>query len=129
MNRLLAHTLQNDQSHLQLLGPDGEAIDLPPSVVTMLRRVGLALAQGHMVTVVPYGPVVTPIEAASILNVSYPALLELLDNALLPTVKTEQGRRIPYADLLDYHTRVQKRFDILNKLAQLSQDAGQYERL
>jgi hypothetical protein len=62
----------------RLVGPGGEAIDLPPSVFHALQRVVDAMRQGLTITLVPHGKELTTKQAADLLHVSRPFLVRNL---------------------------------------------------
>lgn len=78
--------------------------------------------------VIPVDEELTTQEAADILNVSRPYLVSLLEQGVIPFVKTGTHRRIPLGDLLEYKTRRDaQRRKALTELTQLSQELGLYD--
>jgi len=81
------------------------------------------VAQGEMVTVVPYGSVLTTQEAADLLNVSGPFLTKLLEAGDIPFHKVGSHRRVKIEDLESYRTsRDRDRTEALRKLQRLGQE-------
>src|SRR5690348_15671230 len=77
---------------LKLIGPGGEEVDLPNSVVDALRQIVSYLVRDKAVTVVPVDKTLTTQEAADILNVSRPYLIKLLEAGALPFTKVGSHR-------------------------------------
>lgn len=102
-------------------------IDLPPSLGHLLLDLLTHVANGEMVTFVPYGAELTTQQAADILNVSRPFLVKLLKSGDIGHHKVGSHRRISVSDLLEYKVRRdQNRSDGLTELQSLGQeyDAG-----
>jgi excisionase family DNA binding protein len=110
-----------------LVGPNGEQIELPASVLSALRQVVHQLAQGKAVSVVPINQELTTQEAADILNVSRPYLVKLLEQGAIPFTRTGTHRRIRCDDLMAYkQQRDADRRRALSDLTQMSQDLRLY---
>ena len=66
---------------------------------------------------------VTTQEAAKILNVSHPYLIQLLESGEIPDHKVENHRKIFYQDLIDYKNTIDaKRQETLAELAKQAQE-------
>lgn len=112
----------------RLVGPGGEAIEIPPSVFHVLERVVEVLARGDSITVVPIGKELTTQQAADLLNVSRQYLVRLLDEKRIPFRKTGKHRRLRIEDVLAFKERRDKdRRADLRELTQLSQELGGYD--
>jgi excisionase family DNA binding protein len=99
------------------------SIELPASIGEMMLDVLAHVAQGEMVTVVPYGSVLTTQEAADLLNVSRPFLTKLLEAGDIPFHKVGSHRRVKIEDLESYRTsRDRDRTEALRKLQRLGQE-------
>jgi excisionase family DNA binding protein len=129
MERVLAEMRREGAAESpMLLSPGGERIELPESVLTLLRQVAHHLARGRAVTVVPIDKELTTQEAADVLNVSRPYLVKLLDEGKIPFVKTGTRRRIQLAEVMAYkRIRDAERRRGLDELTRLSQEYGLYE--
>lgn len=90
-----------DESGLSLVAGE-EAIALPAEVVSALRRVLVAMADGQAVTVAPHETVLTTQQAAELLGVSRPTLVSLLEAGQIPFSKPGRHRRVTLADLVAY---------------------------
>jgi excisionase family DNA binding protein len=111
----------------KLIGSDGEKIELPETVVRALRQVVHAMARDRAVTVVPVDKQLTTQQAADVLNVSRPYLIQLLDEGELPYTKTGTHRRIRLDDVMAYRERRdQERMAALDYLSALGQATGKY---
>ena len=114
----------------QLVGPSGEALEIPESVFYVLERVVEVLASGDAVTVVPVGKELTTQQAANLLNVSRQYLIRLLDQGALPFRRTGKHRRLRIEDVLTYRERRDReRKSALDELAQQSEELGGYSEL
>lgn len=110
-----------------LVEPDGQRIELPESVIRVLRQAVRAMAQDRAVAVVPIHKQLTTQEAADLLLVSRPYLVKLLDEGEIPSTKTGTHRRVRLEDLLAYaKVRDARRREALDLLTQESQDMGLY---
>ena len=98
-------------------------IELPPAVGQILLDVLTHIAKGEMVTVVPYGTVLTTQEAADLLNVSRPFLTKLLEGGEIEFHRVGSHRRIKAEDLLEYKERRDtERSNALHELQRLGQE-------
>lgn len=128
VERLLARieaVLRQDRT-ARLVGPDGEAVDIPQQVFAALRLVVQAMARGQAVTVAPYAMELTTQQAADLLHVSRPHLVKLLEKGEIPFRRTGPGagshRRVLLDDVLHYRgQRARRRREQLRELTQMSQ--------
>ena len=113
----------------QLVGPQGEIIVLPESLYEVFRRAVPALAQGEAVAVAAIHKLLTPNDAADLLNVTRPYLICLLDRGDIPYTMVDSQRRVRFGDLMVYRQqRDAKRDAALDRLAQTSEELGLYDR-
>lgn len=104
------------------LGADHD-VTLAPAVADLLISLLGHVAEGHMVTLVPTGALLTTQQAADILNVSRPHLSKMLKEDIIPHVKVGTHRRVRHADLEAYRTqRDSTRKRALDRLAKLGQE-------
>lgn len=114
--------------HAVLTGPDGTRLELPGEIFEVLRDVVAALAQGLAITVAPHQTVLSTSEAASILGVSRPTLVRLLEAGEIPFSQPGRHRRVRLADLLAYQQRANRgRAGLLDQMVTDSEDAGVYD--
>lgn len=98
-----------------------QPIELPAGAVAVLMEALEAMAAGRGVTIIPQSAELTTVEAASILNVSRPYLIKLLEEKVIPHRLVGKHRRILIDDVMAYKERIDS--DRENVLAQLSADA------
>ncbi len=124
LDRLFAD--EHDRSP-RLIGPGGEEIELPETVFHVLRQVVHAMARDQAVSVVPLHKQLTTQQAADLLNVSRPYLVQLLNAGEIPFTKTGTHRRIRFDDLLAYkQRRDEDRQTGLDRLSRMGQEMGLY---
>ena len=98
-----------------------ESIPLPLPLFRALTDILTNLARGDAVTVVPLHAELTTQEAADILNVSRPFVIQLAETGKLPHRKVGTHRRIRFADLLEYKRTSDA--DCVQALAELTRQA------
>jgi len=126
-SRTLAKYADADRVHMTLRGSNGEADELvlPGHVIQMLLTVLSEMSQGNAISLIPRYQELSTQEAASILNVSRPFLVGLLDQGEIPHHKVGSHRRVRLEDVLTYKERVdEQRLDVLDQLTGVSQDEG-----
>lgn len=124
----MAHLPSRRPPACQLIGPAGEAIEVPQSVFHVLERVVEVMARGDSITIVPVGREVTSQQAADLVNVSRQYLVRLLDEGRLPFRKVGKHRRIRIEDVLSFKAqRDSDRRKGLRELSQLTEEFGGYE--
>ena len=113
---------------LRLITERGESVQLSPSLVRVLRRSVHILAQGNAVVIHPLAQELTSQQAADLLQVSRPHLVQLLERGDIPFTKVGTHRRIRLADLLAYkrHWDEQRR-QALGDLLRMSEESGAYD--
>ncbi len=115
--------------HAMLLSASGEAVVLPDTAFQLLRQIVQYLARDEAVSVIPISRALTTQQAADLLNVSRPYLIQLLDKDDIPYHWTGTHRRIRLDDLLTYkRQRDTARREGLRQLSRTSQRLGLYGR-
>jgi hypothetical protein len=66
----IEEVLQNTNAVPKLVGPDGEAIELPPSVFDVLRQIVPEMMRSNAIFVIPESKELCVEEAADILNIA-----------------------------------------------------------
>lgn len=126
MGRKLAAHLRHDKNlRVRLFENDLEAetIEIPAAAVRLLHEILEQLAEGNAVTVIPVHAELTTRQAADLLNVSRPHLIQVLEEGELPHRKVGTHRRVRVDDLLAYKRNIeQKRRAVLDELAAQAQD-------
>lgn len=112
----------------RLVGPDGETVPLPASIVQVLREAADHVARGDSFAVVPLHAELTTQQAADLLNVSRPYVVKLLEEGTIPCTHTVGGqRRVRANDLLAYRARRDiERAEGLRELTRMGQELGLY---
>ena len=101
--------------------PNGATVQFPKTAVAGLIEILEAIAEGDRVTVVRTPREVSTQRAATVLNVSRPTVVRLIDDGVLPSRKVGSHRRIMLADVLAYRNEVVVRRRAV--LDQMSRDA------
>jgi excisionase family DNA binding protein len=110
--------------HVNAAGKE-TALDLPPLVTEMLRDILKTIAAGKAVSLVPVEAEITTQQAATILNVSRPYLVGMVEKGLLPARMVGNQRRLPLQDVLAYKADNRaKRREALAELAAHDQALG-----
>ncbi len=100
-----------------------ESALLPPTAVRLLVDLLSEIAKGNTVTIIPIHAELTTQEAANLLNVSRPFVVQLIKNKHLPARKVGSHRRILFADLMVYKNNMNAgRMKALDALAAQAQD-------
>lgn len=129
--RITLHELEQTLAitqKLQIVDAEGKHIQLPASLIMLLRQSVVPLEQGETLIITHTQQELTTQEAADILNISRPSLIKLLDAQIISHRMVGTHRRIALADVLAYQQRYkQEQTDALDRLTQLSQEYGLYD--
>lgn len=125
----LAHAAIAERKKALLLGPDGETIELPESLFRILRQAADLLSKGARVIVAPIDKELSTQEAADLLNVSRPYLVNLIDRGEIPCEKTGRYRKLRFGDVIAYkEQRSAKRREVLAEMMRKNREAGLYDK-
>jgi excisionase family DNA binding protein len=126
-----AMTSVGDSSgQVKLVGSDGTEIFIPASLRRMIHDLAHHLVRGDAVTLVPTQRHLTTQQAADLLDVSRPYLVQLLERGEIPHTRKTAHRRVRLNDLLTYmRRRDAERFDGLRELTRMSEEFGLYDDL
>ena len=120
-----SHGLRQACLSLELEGGQRASVPIPAAVLELLQGILVQMAQGNAVTLVPVHAELTTQQAADLLNVSRPFLIERLTQGEIPFRKVGTHRRIRLADLMAYkHAIDQQRAAALDELAAQAQELG-----
>jgi excisionase family DNA binding protein len=111
-----------------VIGATGDRVDVPESVHRLFAAVVHELALGRAITVAPVHAELTTQQAAGLLNVSRPFLVNLLESGAMPFHRVGTHRRVRLEDVMAYRrARSEKRRTALAEMAREAQELGLYE--
>jgi len=105
----------------------GATVQFPKAAVDGLIEILEAVAEGDSATVVRTPREVSTQQAATVLNVSRPTVVKLIDDGVLPSRKVGTHRRVALADLLAYRDdMVAHRRAVLDQMFRDAEELGLY---
>ncbi|MGD9836288.1 MAG: helix-turn-helix domain-containing protein [Afipia sp.] len=122
-----SRTLASKQpkENLRVRLDDGQELTLPRAATRLLAHLLTEMAQGNAVTLIPIHAELTTQQAADILNVSRPHLIQLLEERIIPFHKVGTHRRVKFSDLEIYKNQFEeKRRAAMQELADQAQELG-----
>lgn len=125
-SRVLSAQKKSGPLRLKLMDdPDRKTVEVPAGAVHLLVRILDEMARGNAVTLIPVTAEVTTQEAADVLNVSRPSLIQLLDRGQIEFRKVGSHRRVRFDSLVAYKRRAEAdRRAVLAELAAYDQELG-----
>jgi excisionase family DNA binding protein len=127
VKRYLATHADEGEIRLTVGGDPDDTLAVPRSVVELLAKVLAHMATGQAVSVVPTHAELTTQQAASLLNVSRPHLISLLDAGEIEYRKVGTHRRVRVDSLMDYKRKDDReRRDVADELTELNREMGLY---
>lgn len=116
----------SDPLSLQLLdAPGKKTVQLPAAAVLLLVRVLEEMARGNAVTLIPVHAELTTQEAADLLNISRPSLIQLLEEGEIEYRKVGTHRRVRFEALMAFkHKADAERRAALAELVAYDQEIG-----
>jgi excisionase family DNA binding protein len=123
--RALGGLLSDELQSVELRTPAGEAVAVPVQAFQLFIEMLGHLASGDGVVVLPEYAELSTQQAADLLKVSRPYLVQLIDEHKLPARKVGTHRRVLLADLLAYKRRDDAhREAVMQELADEAQELG-----
>ena len=102
-----------------------ESISIPVTAFRLLNSILAEMAQGNAVTLIPVHAELSTQQAAQILNVSRPFLIEQLEKGVISYRKVGTHRRVMFKDLMEYkQTMDHNRLKALEELSAFDQKLG-----
>lgn len=123
--KLATHKLGKRSSvRIQVLDDHhSETVALPASALRLLQHILTEMAQGNAVTLVPIHADLSTQQAADLLNVSRPFLVDLLESGRIPHRKVGTHRRVLFRDVMAYkQTNDAERLKVLEELTAQAQE-------
>ena len=124
--RALSAYLQTraETQQIEIVDDNGAShpIRVPVSALRLLVAVLTEIGEGNAVSVIPIHAELTTQDAADVLNVSRPFLVQLLERGEIPFHKIGTHRRVRYQDVIAYMERIDlERSQSLDALASQAQ--------
>jgi len=129
-SRRLAHLLADKQQtpigiHIGFEGEPADSISIPVAAFRLLKDILAEMARGNAVALIPVQAELTTRQAADLLNVSRPFLIEQLEKGLIPYRKVGTHRRILFSDVQSYKQKMDhSRLAVLEELSAIDQKLG-----
>ena len=125
--RALSAYLQTraETQEIEILDAKGAThpVRVPVSALRLLVDILVEIGEGNAVSLIPIHAEVTTQEAADVLNVSRPFLVQLLESGEIPFHKIGTHRRVRYQDVVAYKDRIDaNRRGALDELAKQAQE-------
>ena len=127
--RVLQKLPRKSNARVIHLSPKGKkepiSVTVPQGAFELFMEVLAQMANGNAVTIVPIHAELTTQQAAAMLNVSRPHLVELIDAGKIPHRMVGTHRRVLAAQVLAYRKRMRDEAEAaMNELADESQKLG-----
>jgi excisionase family DNA binding protein len=104
-----------------------ESIELPEALRLVLEQAAHELVRGNRVSLLPLGRMLTTRQAAEMLNISRPFLIQVLERGEIPFEMVGTHRRMAIEDVLRYRAqRSEQRREVLRALSEEADELGIY---
>jgi len=103
------HTARGRKKSLKLLSADGEMCDLSEQLADLLVQTAAILARGDAVVVNALARELSTTEAATLLGMSRPTFIRLLDDGSLPYRRVGSHRRVDLKQVMAYRQQLLER--------------------
>ncbi|MCL5975388.1 MAG: helix-turn-helix domain-containing protein [Gammaproteobacteria bacterium] len=126
-SRMLSKYAAADDVQISLCGRNGKAdqLVLPDQALQILLEVLSEMSKGNAISLIPHHHEISTQEAANLLNVSRPYLVQLLEKGELPFRLVGTHRCVRLTNLMEYKANIDKqRSRALDELAALSQESN-----
>jgi excisionase family DNA binding protein len=113
-----------DHVELRVIRRDGtqDSVRVPKAAVALIRDVLAKLVDSERVAVLREDEELSPEQAATILGMSRPLVVRLMDNARLPFRYVGAHRRCRLSDVLKHRREEEKKREALDRLASDTED-------
>ena len=100
-------------------------VRIPAAAARLLVQILDEMSRGNAVKIVPVHAELTTQEAADLLNISRPTLIQMVEQGLIPYRKVGTHRRIPFAKAIEYKRKLEAdRKAALAELVAYDQEIG-----
>lgn len=110
-SRMLAPYVEHMESLRFQVGEEKKVTQkllLPATAIRLLLDLLTEMAAGNAITLIPVHAQLTTQQAADVLNVSRPFLVNLLEQGKIPHIKVGTHRRILFEDLMRYKKSIDR---------------------
>jgi excisionase family DNA binding protein len=124
--KIASHLKRTEPLRLRFLDdPKKDTLAIPLPAARMLVRILEEMARGNAVTLIPVQAELTTQEAADMLNISRPSLIQLLDEGKIEYRRVGTHRRVRFEALMAYKRKLDAdRRSALDELAAYDQEIG-----
>lgn len=123
-----ARELLRHMGHPRITTDDGKVLELPPTVAEDLAAILEAAADGERALVLRSPDDLTTEQAASLLGVSRPTVVRMIDEGKLPARMVGTHRRVTLSDVIAYREESSRRqSEALDEMTRQAEELGLYD--